>query len=644
MDSLTTKKLPEDQVASRKRTTGGLLKAGTLLQERYQIMGKLGVGGFSSVYQARDMRFADVTRLCAVKEMVHRNRNTKARELATNSFQREASILATLSHPAVPDVYDFFTEGTRSYLVLEYIAGKDLEALLEDKTTPYSVETILDWALQLCDVLAYLHSHDPVPVIFRDLKPSNIMVDPHGRIRLIDFNIAKSFQGNVKGTMIGTEGYSPPEQYRGMSSPAGDIYALGATLHHLLTLQDPRDEPPFSFPDRPILDSNPSVQRTLVAIVERCLAYEADDRFQDAIALREALIDVYSDLGPVPLTASLSQSRRRELDDVAFAVRNQDSEGPAPLWLFKCEDELRSSAAISEGMVFVGAYDNNVYALSAEDGKFVWKYATSDSIATTPHIYQDSLFIGSADNHLYCLHPGSGRLNWRFATGGPIYSSPRANYSHVFFGSDDGHVYAVNVANGRRVWAAEAHNTVRSTPCIADERIFFGTEGGYVFCIDLAGQLKWQFQAKRSITSSPATVEDLVFIGSLDSTVYAIDSSSGWAIWRFRTQRPVVSSPAIDDGVLYVGSSDGHMYALDIYTGHKIWQYKTEGQITSSPAVHNGAVYFGSTDGYVYSLKDKRGKLRWRFKTGGMVIASPTIHNDIVYIGSTDHKLYAIPV
>lgn len=643
MDSLTTKKLPEEDAGSRRRTTAGLLEAGTLLQERYQVMGKLGVGGFSSVYQARDMRFADVTRLCAVKEMVHRNRTTKARELATNSFQREASILATLSHPAVPDVYDFFTEGTRSYLVLEYIPGKDLEALIEEKTAPYSVETVVEWALQLCDVLSYLHSHVPMPVIFRDLKPSNIMIDPNGRVRLIDFNIAKSFEGNVKGTMIGTEGYSPPEQYRGMSSPAGDIYALGATLHHLLTLQDPRDEPPFSFADRPILEINPTAQRTLVTIVERCLAYEAAERFQDAAALREALFNVYSELGPIPLTASLAHANRREFDDLAFAVQNQDSDGPAPLWVFKCEDELRSCATVAKGMVYVGAYDSNVYALSTDGGKFIWKYATSDSIACTPYIYQDSLFIGSSDNYLYCLHPGSGRLNWRFATEGSVYSSPRANYSHVFFGSDDGHLYAVNVANGRKVWTAEAHSIVRSTPCIADERIFFGTEGGYVFCVDLAGQLKWQFQAKRSITSSPTTVEDMIFIGSMDSTVYAIDASSGWAIWRFRTQRPVVSSPAINDGVLYVGSSDGHMYALDLYTGRKIWHYKTEGQISSSPFIYNDAVYFGSTDGFVYSLKEKKGKLRWRFKTTGMVIASPTVEKDIVYIGSTDHNLYAIP-
>ncbi|HET6446429.1 MAG TPA: serine/threonine-protein kinase [candidate division Zixibacteria bacterium] len=628
---------------SLNRTPAGLLETGTLLQDRYQVMEILGVGGFSSVYQARDLRFTDVTRLCAIKEMTHRESSEKSHVLAASSFQREASILATLSHPAVPDVYDFFTESERSYLVLECIAGKDLEAIIEERTKPHSIKTILDWAIQLCDVLAYLHGHEPVPVMFRDLKPSNIMVDPRGRIRLIDFNIAKSFQGDKKGTTIGTEGYSPPEQYRGVANPSGDIYALGATLHHLLTLQDPRDEAPFSFPDRPILEFYPDAPKTLVAIIERCLAYEAADRFQDALSLREALNDVYSEIGPMPITAVSASTKRRAISEQPVSVRKHDSEGPEPLWAFKCEDELRSCATVAMGMVFVGAYDNNLYAIKTDNGQFVWKYATSDSIASTPYIYNNSVFVGSADNRLYSLHPGSGRLNWQFATEGPIFSSPKADYGHVFFGSDDGHLYAVNVANGRKVWKVEAHSIVRSTPCIAEERIYFGTEGGYLFCVDLAGRLIWQFQAKRSITSSPATEEDLIFVGSMDATVYAIDAGSGWAIWRFRAQRPIVSSPVVDNGVLYIGSSDRHLYALDLYTGRKIWQYRTEGQISSSPMVYEDAIYFGSTDRYVYSLTSKNGKLRWRFKTGGMVIASPTVDKDVVYIGSTDHHLYAIP-
>jgi outer membrane protein assembly factor BamB/tRNA A-37 threonylcarbamoyl transferase component Bud32 len=642
MNGSTVKTTPEEETAKLKRTTGGLLETGTMLQNRYQILGTLGVGGFSSVYQARDMRFTDVTRLCAVKEMIHHSGTREARKLASDSFQREASILATLNHPAVPDVYDFFTEGTRSYLVLECIAGKDVEAILEGSTEPLPVDSVLDWAIQLCDVLNYLHHHEPQPVVFRDLKPSNIMVDPRGRIRLIDFNIAKAFQGEEKGTTIGTEGYSPPEQYRGMASPAGDIYALGATLHHMLTLQDPRDEPPFSFRDRPISEFNSEASAALTSIVDKCLAYDASDRYQQAQQLRDALLSLYGEPGQVPVTP-VNLPSVREMDSIAFAISEQDSDGPSPHWVFQCEDEVRSQAAIGHGIIFIGAYDNNVYALKQDDGEFLWKYAATDSIASTPSVYKDSLFVGSADGNLYSLHPGSGRLNWRFAAEGPIFSSPRADYNHVFFGSDDGHLYAVNVANGRRVWRAEAHSVVRSSPCIADERIYFGTEGGYLFCVDLAGQLKWQFQAKRSITSTPATEQDLIFVGSLDSTVYAIDAGSGWAIWRYRTKRPVVSSPVINNNILYIGSSDGNLYALDLYTGRKIWSYKTEGQISSTPFVYKESIYFGSTDGYVYRIDEKRGKLVWRFKTGGMVIAAPIIDKDMIYIGSTDHKLYALP-
>ena len=206
-----------------------------MLQDRYRIVGILGIGGFSSVYQARDMRFPNVTKLCAVKEMVNVAPDPQIRAVAARAFEREASILATLDHPAVVGVYDYFNETDRSYLVLEFIRGKDLESLLSEQQEFFPQDKVVDWALQICDVLAYLHGQKPDPIIFRDMKPSNVMLDPHGRIRLIDFGIAKVFQSTEKNTTIGTEGYAPPEQYRGEASPAGDVCGLGATLHHLLT-------------------------------------------------------------------------------------------------------------------------------------------------------------------------------------------------------------------------------------------------------------------------------------------------------------------------------------------------------------------------------------------------------------------------
>ena len=144
-------------------------------------------------------------------------------------------------------IYDFFTFDERSYLVLELVNGKDLDAILSETQGFFSEDQVIAWAIELCDVLDYLHKHKPEPIIFRDMKPTNIMVNQDNHIMLVDFGIAKLFHEGQKGTMIGTEGYSPPEQYRGEATPLADIYALGATLHHLLTRRDPRLEPPFTF-------------------------------------------------------------------------------------------------------------------------------------------------------------------------------------------------------------------------------------------------------------------------------------------------------------------------------------------------------------------------------------------------------------
>lgn len=639
MGRLTTRQLASKRGRKGKPGQKSALQPGDMLQDRYRIVGTLGVGGFSSVYQARDMRFQNVTKLCAIKEMVISAPDPQIRELTIKSFERESSMLAMLDHPAIPDVSDYFTEGDRSYLVLDMIRGQDLEAWLEEQSEPLNQEGAIDWLLQICDALIHLHSQKPVPIIFRDLKPSNIMLDQYNRMVLIDFGIAKLFETGNKGTMIGTEGYSPPEQYRGQATPAGDIYALGATFHHLLTRQDPRLEPPFTFNERPISKANPNVSPAFEAIIMRCLAYDPSARFRDAAALKKAVQIVAT---PAPGAVEL-----RPAKDGSGSANGAEQAGTIhlkPLWVFTCEDEIRSKAAVAGDMVLVGAYDHNLYALGLGDGKLIWKFAASGGLGSSPSVHENGVFIGSVDNHLYSVQLTNGRLNWRFATNGPIYSSPTVCFEHVFFGSDDGYLYAVNAVQGKMIWRTNAYGAVRSTPFVDGENVYFGTEGGYIFCLDLSsGKTKWQSQAKRAVTSSPTVDDEIVFVGSMDSTLLALDATSGWIIWRFRARRPIISSPAVHQGIVYVGSSDGALYALDVDTGRQVWAYETDGQVTSSPTIWGEAVYFGSTDGTVCSLTQKKGELRWRFETGGPVVSPPAIVDGVVYIGSSDHKLYALP-
>ena len=648
MGRLTTRQLASKKGRQRKVQRSGL-QPGDTMQDRYRIVGTLGAGGFSSVYQARDMRFPNVTKLCAIKEMLISTPDPKMRELTIKSFEREASMLATLDHAAIPKVTDYFTDGDRSYLVLDLIRGKDLEHWLEEHKELLDQETAIEWAVQLCDALAYLHEQKPQPIVFRDVKPSNIMLDQHNKIRLIDFGIAKVFETGDKGTMIGTEGYSPPEQYRGQAEPAGDIYAMGATLHHLLTKQDPRLEPPFTFAERPINKVNPHVSPAFEAIIMRCLNYDPKERFENARELQKAL-----ELLQQPATVqgvAVTEAQVLEMVAPGSAAANEASATPSisqniqPIWKFKCEDEIRGKATVDNNVIYVGAYDNNLYALRADSGDFIWKFPTTDSIGgSTPFVYDDLVLIGSADKKLYGITKQNGRQKWQFDAGGPIYSSPTVKFDHAFFGSDDGNFYAVNVNHGRSAWKTNSYGPVRSTPFVDDERVFFGTEGGYIFCLELAsGKVIWQAQAKRAVTSSPTVFDEIVLVGSLDSTIYALDASSGWVIWRQRTRRAIVSSPCVHEHVVFIGSSDGALYALDIDSGRQLWTYQTEGQIASSPTVANEAVYFGSTDGCIYCLDTKKGKLRWKFETEDPIISSPVVANGIVYIGSTDHHLYALP-
>lgn len=270
----------------------GAIKKDAVLQDRYQILGVLGIGGMGAVYEARDLRFPNVERLVAVKELQTPPYDPEMRQVVVRSFEREADNLASLDHPAIPKIYDYFNIADRVYLVMEFIQGEDLETRINKTPSFIKIEIIYKWAIALCDVLYYLHSHKPDPIVFRDVKPANIMIDQHRNLRLIDFGIAKTFEKGQDGTMVGSVGYAPPEQYRGEATPSGDIYALGATLHYLLTKKDPRLEKPFSFQDRPIRKYNASVSTEFADVIMRALSYEPEERFVDAALMKAALEEI----------------------------------------------------------------------------------------------------------------------------------------------------------------------------------------------------------------------------------------------------------------------------------------------------------------------------------------------------------------
>ncbi|MCU0497246.1 MAG: serine/threonine-protein kinase [Anaerolineae bacterium] len=641
----------------------GTLKANTMLMERYRIMGIAGGGGMGTVYQARDTRFPDAKRMVAIKEMVIPNTNEQVRQSALKNFKRESDILASLSHPAIPKIFDISDENDRAYLIMEFINGSDLEMIL-NKTRELPIEKILEWAIDLCDVLEYLHSHKPDPIIFRDLKPANIMIDSLGKVRLIDFGIAKLFTtDHRKHTMIGTEGYSAPEQYKGDVNPLSDIYGLGATLHHVLTRRDPRLEPPFSFNERPIREINPKVPPSFIAVVEKSLELKPENRFQSCGEMKAALEAVRSRpsmsapsvsnaAGGGQNTMLIGQNTPAPAPQSTSFFDDMGGQAPSgllePRWKFKTEDEIRGGPSAYKGLVFVGSYDTNMWAVNLEDGKQVWKHHTEGGIAATPVVDSSSglVFFGSEDQVFRAVDHRSGRINWTFPTKGRIRSSATLAHDHVFFGSDDGKVYALFGANGRLLWEYDLGAPVRVRPFVTNEVVIAASDEGDIVAIELSGKRKWATRAKRSINSSPFVdmKQNICYYGSFDGFLYASDASSGYSIWRFRTNAPIVSSPLVQDNTVYFGSVDGTFFALNAENAKERWRYTLEKPIVGSPVLRENNVYFGGTDGFFYCLDAKSGRELWKFETKGQITSAPFIIDNMILVASMDKTLYALPL
>lgn len=282
-------------ISPHRLTTGTILSGG-----RYQIEMLVASGGMGAVYRAIDTRF---NRPCAVKEMLNEFRNEADRAQAVEWFSREATLLLDLNHPCIPRVRDFFAESGQYYLVMDFIDGRTLAEVLEHEghvaglngTRGLSEERCRSWMRQLCGVLNYLHGQSP-PVIFRDLKPSNIMVTNREEIKLIDFGIARTFQSQHQATVIMTLGYAPPEQLHGMPEPRSDIYALGATVYRLLTRHDAANNQPsiFSFP--PLCLLRPDITPVFEQIITKALMPNLEQRWACIEEIERAILN----LSPLP--------------------------------------------------------------------------------------------------------------------------------------------------------------------------------------------------------------------------------------------------------------------------------------------------------------------------------------------------------
>lgn len=321
----------------------------------------------------------------------------------------------------------------------------------------------------------------------------------------------------------------------------------------------------------------------------------------------------------------------------------------AVLWKFKTGAEVKSSAAISRGQVFIGSSDANLYAIDLQTGREQWSYATQDAIEGAPCVLDGVVFVGSGDGFLYALDADTGQLKWKYETDGEILGSPNWTVSPdgqkkwILIGSYDSRVHCVDAVSGQAVWTYETDNYVNGAPAVADGMCVFGGCDALIHAISLAdGSSAAEIDSGSYIAASAAFLDGQVYVGNYDNVFLRADVDGNEVAWEYtESEAPIFSSPAVTDELVIFGSRDDLVRALRREDGHRVWTFKTHGEVNSSPAVCGDKVVVGSDDGRLYMLSLADGKLLWSYEIGRPIVSSPAVAQGAVVIGCDDGYVYA---
>ncbi|MFF4546569.1 PQQ-binding-like beta-propeller repeat protein [Streptomyces sp. NPDC001406] len=646
---------------------------------RYELVAFVSRGGMGEVWEGRDRV---IERRVAVKLLPHDRRDASGAEL----FLREARTAGGLSHAGVVTVFDLGQDpddGTL-YLVMEFLTGRDLDTVLREDGAP-QVATAVEWAAQTAEALQAAHA---AGIVHRDLKPANLMLTPDGRIKILDFGIARYVASTHKSSkVIGTLAYMPPERFGDLpAEPRSDLYSLGCVLHELLTGSTPfkATEPVammaahLNTTPEPPGRARPGVPAALDDLVMALLAKDPGDRPSSAAEIRDRLREL-SAATPAPGTGvDLSGADTKTVTapltgaGPGAARTPVPVPGPAagtPMQAGRLNRRTALRLGIGAGItaalgtsvaVAVDLFDHNTtdhkppeVASKSRDPRRRWRYATGDVVTSSPTVADGVVYIGSTDGSLYALDATTGKKKWAYATGGKVEGTPTVVDGVVYSGSADGSVYALDAATGERKWAYATGGKFEAAPAVVEAVVYIA---GYnsVTALDAAtGNEKWTVSCDSAL-EVPAATQGVVYIAGYNS-VTALEETTGkvkWARgasnwgyskkngwdntpedWRF-------TSPTVADGVMYVGSSK-RTYALDAATGRKRWAFDTGGTVEGAPTVADKVVYVGCSK-RMYALDAATGRKRWAFDTGGRVEGAPTVADGVVYIGCSDHNVYAL--
>jgi outer membrane protein assembly factor BamB/predicted Zn-dependent protease/tRNA A-37 threonylcarbamoyl transferase component Bud32 len=659
------------------------LAPGTKLKNRYQIIRLLGRGGQCIVYQICD-QFTGQNNL-VLKCLIDQSKNPQEKAQNIQLFMKEHTFLSKLNHPSLPKAYEYFQEMGTHFLVVEFVPGQSLEKTINSYKGPVPEKQVIEWMTELTKTLVYLSHQKPNPIVVRDIKPSNIQHTPDGKVKFIDFTIAREWKPNVQDTVrMGSPGYAAPEQYKGRSDIRSDIFSLGVTMYEAITKKDPT-ETPFNF--LPVRKINPSVSEELEKIFLKTMENDADKRYQTPKELLEdlkALAYTRSLSGPDKAKKFFSMGEqellvknyKKALEYYQSAAQSDPStgeylcrSGEMYYYLGNMEKGLleiyRGMTAGFKG-ILVPAQINEIRGKFETIKKQLvksWPMFSKNAARTacqnfdvelisplanlwkndhfdippksSPSVGDGMLFTGTKTGKLLCIDINNGSLKWAFDTGKPVISSPCYYKGMVYFGSNDTNVYALQASNGRKIWQFKTQGAVFSSPAICDDILYIGSSDNKLYALtNIASTVRklWEFDSRASIISSPAIYEENVFFGNMSASIFSVNAKTGQTKWIFDAGSPVSSTPSIENNILYTGSFDGKFYAVDINTGRMRWIYNTGSKIETNAAAGDSMVYITSTDMNVYGLDAFKGTKIWSYQTDAPILSSPALANKTVFV------------
>jgi outer membrane protein assembly factor BamB len=326
------------------------------------------------------------------------------------------------------------------------------------------------------------------------------------------------------------------------------------------------------------------------------------------------------------------------------------SNTPKLAWSFKTGGPVKSSAAISDGKVYVGSDDKSIYCIDLQNGSKVWSFPTQGEVESSPLVLDGTVYFGSSDGGLYALNAASGKTNWVSMTGDKIMGGPNwfpapqgGGTNWIIAGSYDYKLYCFDAASGKTNWTFETSNFINGTPAIANGKTVFGGCDALLHVISLKdGQKVKEVEAGAYIAGSGALEKDRFYIGHYDNEFLCADLDAGKIVWRYKDRAfPYFSSPALTRDEVIFGGRDKRVHCLKKSDGKEVWTFSTKGKVDSSPVVCGDKVVVGSEDGRLYMLSLADGKEIWNYEIGQGITSSPAVVNGKIVIGSDDGNVYA---